>query len=114
MTEPKVIIDMTKAHRKKKGSQKNIKRYWPSRYKTLLNAGFSEAEALWGADNGIRLKTKRIKGIIRLRKARIELYTGVHFGMSREDAIDKACKSRMDRIKGPATDPYNIFYEDVE
>jgi len=114
MTEPKVIIDMTNARRRKRGSKKNIQRYWSTRYNSLLKVGFNKDESAWGADNGVVLKSKRVRGIMRLRQARIELYTGPKFGMNRGQAISKACKSRMDKIQSPNTDPYNIFYEDVE
>lgn len=83
--------------------------FWASRHRALLKAGFSEAEARWGANHGLALRNKQVQGVLRHRKALVAWF--MRYGHTREEAIEAAAKdleSKLDRI---GEEELNLFYE---
>ena len=60
-----------KPTKRKSRSTRDKSRYWNSRYKAVLNAGFTSVDAEWAANNGIPLKSKQLKDLLASRRGRI-------------------------------------------
>ena len=105
------VLDMSKARRRTGRSRRNIRYYWNSRYRTFLKAGFTEEEATWGANNGLSLRHKDVRLVIRHRKALVELYMSRHYQFSREKAILMASKDLRTKLEDAGETELNLFYE---
>jgi len=111
MTKNDIILDMTKARRRKKRSKRSIRQYWDSRYRAFLSAGFTSKEASWGASNGLSLKEDRVKKLIVHRKALVALYMGSHFNYSREEAILESSKDLEAKLEAAGISELILYFE---
>lgn len=105
------IIDMSRARRRKKRSRANIRKYWNTRFTAFVNAGFTEEEAIWGANIGMPLRDKKTIEILRHRRALVELYMGRHFQYTRKEAIEAASKDLRKKLDDAGEDELILYYE---
>jgi len=103
-------IDMTKARRRKGRSKRDIERFWNSRYNKFRDAGFTEEEASWAANEGLSPRNKNVELRVRMRKARVEFFMDA-YEMSREKAIAKASADLRSKLDDEEIEEWNIFYE---
>lgn len=108
---PEVTLDFTKKEppRRKNRNKIDIARYWHTRYGAFLKDGFTDAEAKWGADNGLSLKNEQVKRVRSHRKALIKYYMGR--GKTRMGAIEMAAADLQENLERFDVKELNIFYE---
>lgn len=104
-------IDFSKTgRRKKRRSKRDLARFWNSRYKAFIKAGFTPEEAEAGANDGLSLRNKTVKRIIRLRKARVSFFMK-DYGWSRAAAIAEASKDLETKLENAGQTEISLYYE---
>lgn len=109
MTE-EFTVDMSKGRRRKRRSKRDVERFWGSRYNTFREAGFTDEEASWAADEGLSPRNKAVELRVRMRKARVKAFQEL-YDMTREEAIEKASKDLRTKLDEEDIEEWNIFYE---
>ena len=106
-----VSIDFTSKSnpKRRKRSQRDIDRYWNSRFNRFTKAGFTQEEASWAASKGLSPKKKQVKELIQARKAMVAYYMRHDF--TREDAIVEASKDLESKLNRNGISELNLFYE---
>jgi len=95
--------------RGRKRSQRDLDRFWGSRYATFIKAGFTEKEATWAATHGLSPRSKQVRRVLRSRKDIIKFY--IRHGFTREKAIEEAAGDLEQRLERYNVDELNLFYE---
>jgi hypothetical protein len=110
------IVDMTKSRvvgtgtpRRRRRSQRDINKYWNSRYAYFIKVGYTEQEASWAANKGCSPRDARIKKLVDRRKAKIEYYMKYKH-LDRDQAIRACDKDRREHMKTDAEED-NIFVD---
>jgi nickel-dependent lactate racemase len=75
----------------------------------LIEVGFTEKEALWGANEPVDIESKQVQELVEKRKDIIEMYIGD--GFTREKAIELASKDLESKLNRRNIKEPNIFYE---
>lgn len=101
---------MSKAHRRRKRSIRDIERHWDSRFAAFTKAGFTDKEATWAANQGLSPRNKEVRKKIIARRGRVE-GAMEEWGWSREKAIEKYADDLRSKLDGEGIDESNIFYE---
>ena len=95
--------------RGRKRSQRDIDRYWASRYATFIKAGFNEKEAVWAAAHGLSTKSRQVRRVLRARKDMVKFY--IRHGFTQETAIAEAASDLEQKLERYNVDELNLFYE---
>ena len=103
-------LDMSKVFRRKRRSKSDSSRYWNSRYKRFLAAGFTNEEARKAANDGLSIKNKQVKQVLRHREALVDLLITYH-GLTREQAVQEASKDLKTKLDKAGEEELNLFYE---
>lgn len=101
---------MTKGRRRKGRSKRDVEQFWNSRYNKFKDAGFTDEEASWAANEGLSPRNKNVNLRVRMRKARVEFFIDA-YDMTREEAIEKASKDLRSKLDDENIEEWNIFYE---
>ena len=96
--------------KRKSRSQRDITRFWHTRYGAFLKDGFTDAEAKWGADNGLPLKDTEVKHIRKHRRALVAWYMKT-YGYTRMKAIEMAAQDLEEKLESAKIKGKNLFYE---
>lgn len=101
------------APRRKRRAKGDISRYWDTRYNTFLEAGFTPAEAFWGAQHGLAVGDNQVKKVIRARKEGVAFYMRElkDRGITREEAIEMCANDLDIKLENLEITEKNIFYE---
>lgn len=75
----------------------HVRRWFQRRYNRFRQAGYTDEEALWAADNGMLLKDEKTKDLLENRRGMVELY--ISFGLTRDEAEERAAGEMMDIIR---------------
>ena len=95
-----VNIDFSQMYRfgrKRRRSQREIHRYWQSRYNKFSEAGFCEKASTWAADHGVSVRSKRAKEAMSRMKELIDFYK--RHGASAERAEEMANQDLWAKIQ---------------
>ena len=78
-------------------------------YGYLIDSGFSEKEALWGANEPIDLNSDQVKELIEHRIALIEMY--MRDGYNYSQAKERASQDLDAKLESRNIKETNLFYE---
>lgn len=106
---PDYLIDFSTVTRGKQRSQRDITRFWNSRFSTFVRAGFTEREATWAANNGLSPRDKQVKRILRSRMDMVAFY--MRHGRTWEEAVDECSEDLASRLDRYDIDELDLFYE---
>jgi hypothetical protein len=78
-------------------------------YAYLLDSGFTEKEALWGANEPLDLNSEQVKELIEHRVALIEMY--MRDGFTYQQSRERASQDLDAKLESRNIKETNLFYE---
>jgi len=106
----KTTVEYTKATKRKRRSRSDLGRFWQVRYDRFISAGFVDKEANWAANNGLSLRDKQVKKVLKRRREHVGYYM-YRWNMSMKEAIKKCAKDLREKLDRRGIDDPNVFYE---
>jgi len=112
MVTPEVVLDFTpkKVPRRRKRSQRDIQRYWATRYSSFIRAGFTDEEAQWGATEGLSQKSAQVRALKKHRKYAVKWYM-TRFNYTRAKAVEMAAGDLETKLQSAGITDKNLYYE---
>jgi hypothetical protein len=75
----------------------------------LMDAGFTEPEALWGANEPVDLNSQQVQDLVEHRRDLVEMFMGD--GFTREQSIKLASEDLQSKLDRRNIRELNIYYE---
>ena len=109
-----INIDFSKidilSGRKRREPKSGIEKHYRTRFAAFLAAGFSEAEATWGANHGLSLRNKQVRQVIKHRKDSVDwLIKRKKYSWNK--AVKDCAKRLRTKLNRNFIDDLNLFYE---
>jgi hypothetical protein len=82
---------------------------WNQRHSALLKVGFSEDEAAWGANRGVKLGSSQVKTAMEHRRRSV--WWMRRQGLTRAQAIQRCSEDLLGALQRQEVPGYNIFLE---